>query len=344
MSDPTPINRVNELTRGHHPEHIPDDDEAAVEAAIEKDEVRGLWSDAWFELRRRPLFWIAVALIVIFVVMAVWPEFYAYWIPKLLRAIGLSDRNPDIGPEQPRVLSDRLDPPNAEAWFGYDRQGRDVYARTIYGAQVSILVGMCAAIGVGLVGGTIGVLSGYFGGWIDALLSRVMDIFFGLPFVLGAIVVLTTFSDPLKAPDPTRIKILVIATLVLMAWPQFARVMRSSVISTKQADYVQAARALGATNKRIILQHILPNAIAPLIVMTTIALGVFVGAEATLSFLGVGLRPPITSWGVMISDAQEYMESAAHMLLFPSAFLSAAVLGFVMLGETVREALDPKLR
>jgi oligopeptide transport system permease protein len=132
--------------------------------------------------------------------------------------------------------------------------------------------------------------------------------------------------------------------LVVLGWASFARIMRSSVISTKQLDYVQAARAIGARPGRIVFRHVLPNAIAPLIVVATISIGAYIGAEATLSFLGVGLREPVVSWGVMIAAGIRFREAAPHMMLFPGAFLTLAVLGFVMLGDAVRDALDPKLR
>lgn len=325
MSDPSAFARASQAEE-HPPEHQLGDDDEAVNGVAKKEKARGLWSDAWYDLRRKPLFWISVALIVIFLVMAVFPSLFT-----------------DVDPDKSE-LSKRTDGPEPGHVFGYDLQGRDVYARSVYGAQVSILVGMVAALGVGIFGGFMGVVAGYFGGWLDAVLSRIGDVFFGLPFVLGAIVLLSTFIDPTKSGDPTKIKVVVILAIVALSWPQFARVMRSSVIATKQADYVQAARALGAGHTRIITRHILPNAISPLIVMTTIALGVFVGVEATLSFLGVGLRPPIISWGIAISDAQTYLDIAPHMLLVPAGFLSAAVLGFVMLGEAVREAIDPKLK
>ncbi|NUS72354.1 MAG: ABC transporter permease [Corynebacteriales bacterium] len=325
MSDPGAFTNERETEEQQHaPEPFLGEEEAPPSGKQEK--ARGLWSDAWYDLRRKPLFWVSITLIVIFMLMALFPSLFTSTDPYAFD------------------LSKRTDGPESGHIFGYDLQGRDVYARSVYGAQVSILVGLVAALGVGLVGGAAGIIAGYYGGWIDAVLSRIGDVFFGLPFVLGAIVLLSTFIDPTKSGDPTKIKVVVILAIVVLSWPQFARVMRSSVIATKQSDYVQAARALGAGHTRIMVRHILPNAISPLIVMTTIALGVFVGVEATLSFLGVGLRPPIISWGIAISDAQTYLDIAPHMLLVPAAFLSAAVLGFVMLGEAVREAIDPKLK
>ncbi|MDQ1657173.1 MAG: oligopeptide transport system permease protein, partial [Cryptosporangiaceae bacterium] len=235
-------------------------------------------------------------------------------------------------------------PPSADAWFGRDRQGFDVYARAIYGTRISLIVGILATLGTTLVGGFVGILTGYYGGWLDSVLSRVGDLFLGLPFILGAVVLLSAFAGPRKDPSTVTIVGLVVGALILFGWPPFARIMRSSVISAKQADYVQAARALGAGSGRIIFRHLLPNCLAPTIVYAMISLGAYIGAEATLSYLGIGLRYPVVSWGVMISDAQPFLQTAPYILLFPSLFLSITVLSFVMLGDAVREALDPKLQ
>jgi oligopeptide transport system permease protein len=188
------------------------------------------------------------------------------------------------------------------------------------------------------------MLAAFHGGWPDAVLSRVADVFIGLPFVLGAIVILTTFNAPGASPNATRVIAQVVASIAVLSWPVAMRIMRSAVLAAKEQDYVKAARALGASSRRIILRHLLPNCLAPVLVYATIALGAFIGAEATLSFLGIGLRPPVVSWGVMISDARYYVRVAPHMLLFPAGFLTVTVLAFVMLGDAIREALDPKLR
>jgi oligopeptide transport system permease protein len=188
------------------------------------------------------------------------------------------------------------------------------------------------------------MLAGFRGGWVDTLLSRIADVFFGLPFVLGAIVILFTFNKPGSNNSTANIMLLVILSLVVLTWPVSMRIMRSSVLATKQADYIMAARALGAGSGRIIFKHLLPNCLAPLLVYSTILVGSFIGAEATLSFLGVGLQSPVVSWGIMISESGNFIRVSPHLLLFPAAFLVVAVLSFVMLGEAVREALDPKLR
>jgi oligopeptide transport system permease protein len=242
------------------------------------------------------------------------------------------------------ALSRSLVGPSSDAWFGYDVQGRDVYARTIYGARASIVVALGSTLGTTLIGGAMGVLAGFRGGWLDNLVSRIGEVFAGVPFVLGAIVILFTLNAPGSNRGEWSIMFIVIVSLVTLTWPVSMRIMRSAVLATKDADYITAARALGAGPMRIVVKHLIPNCLASLLVYATILVGAFIGAEAALSFLGVGLQTPVVSWGIMVSEAQNYLRVSAYLLLFPSAFLVTAVLSFVMLGEAVREALDPKLR
>ncbi len=287
---------------------------------------RGLLGDAWLDLRRKPVFWISATLILLFVVMAAMPFLFS------------SDNGVNGALTRSRV------PPGGEGWFGYDVQGRDVYARVVYGARASIIVAVTSTLCTVLFGGMMGVIAGYRGGWLDNLVSRVGEVFAAMPFVLGAIVILFTFNGPGAKNGEWEIMGLVILSLTVLTWPVSMRIMRSSVLAVKQADYIVAARAMGAGPARIIFKHLVPNCLAPVLVYSTILVGAFIGAEATLSFLGVGLRSPVISWGIMISEAQTYIRVSPHMLFFPAAFLVLAVLAFVMLGEAVREALDPKLR
>lgn len=288
---------------------------------------RSLWANAWIELRRNPLFWIASALILLFVVMALFPQLFTNKDPYFAD-LRLARR-----------------PPSSDALFGYDTQGYDVYARAIYGARSSILVGVFTTLFTLVFGSAMGIVAGYFGGWLDAVLSRIGDIFFAIPLLLGGILVLYTFPSNLETPYLIVVLKVVIA-MAVVGWPNLARLMRSSVLQVKPNDYVQAARALGASPARIILSHILPNSLAPVIVVSTINLGAFIAVEATLSFLGIGLQPPAVSWGLSISQASGIglIRIAPHMLLFPSLFLVLTVLAFIMLGDAVRDALDPKLR
>ncbi|AZZ38652.1 ABC transporter permease [Acidipropionibacterium jensenii] len=286
---------------------------------------RSLWTDAWSDLRRDPLFWISAVLIVIFIVMALFPGVFTSKDP---RACDLSAA---------RHL------PSPVHWFGTDVQGCDVYARTIHGARSSILVGILATLGTAIIGSLVGLVAGFHGGWIDTLLGRTGDIFYAIPLLLGGIIILYTFPNQVGTPYIVVV-LKVVAALAILGWPSIARLMRSSVLQVMPHDYIQAARALGARPWRIILSHVLPNAMAPVMVVATINLGTYIAIEATLSYLGIGLQEPAISWGVSISDASGlgYVRSAPHMLLFPSLFLSLAVLAFIFLGEAAQNAFDPK--
>jgi len=274
------------------------------------------------------MFWISAALIVFFVLMAAFPQLFTSTDPYLAD------------------LSKAREAPSADAWFGRDSQGYDVYARTVYGARASILVGLFAALFVALLGSFVGIIAGYQSGWIDSVLSRIGEIFLGIPLLLGGILFLYVFpSDPLTTPFLVQVA-KVALVLGVLGWPVIMRLMRGSVLQVKPNDYVQAARALGASPTRIISSHILPNSLASVIVVSTINLGVYISVEATLSFLGIGLQPPAISWGIQISEASGIglIRAAPHMLLFPSLFLSLTVLSFIMMGDVVRDALDPRLR
>jgi oligopeptide transport system permease protein len=286
-----------------------------------------LAADAWRDLRRNPLFWIASVLILVLVVMAIAPGLFTSVDPNYA------------------VLAEARQPPSDRHVFGTTALGYDVYSRTIYGARASILVGVFSSLVTALVGMVIGLVSGFYGGWLDGVLSRVGEIFFAIPLLLGGILFLYVIPNGLDTPLWQQIG-KVVLVIALFGWPSVARLMRSSVLQVKPNDYVTAARALGGSPFRLISSHILPNAIAPMIVVSTLNLGVFISVEATLSFLNIGLRPPAVSWGIDISAASAIglVRAAPNMLLFPSLFLSATVLAFIMLGDAVRDAIDPKLR
>lgn len=286
---------------------------------------RSLARDAWNDLRRSWIFWIALTLMLIFVVMAIAPGLFTSKDPTACDA----------------ALS--AQPPSSEAWFGYDAQGCDIYARTIYGARASIAVGFAATMMALVLGAGLGVVAGFYGGFTDTLISRLVDIFFAIPILLGSIIVLSSFPSDETTPQGVAISKVAFA-IAILGWTATARLARSSVIQVKQADYVLAARSLGATNWRIIRRHIVPNSLAPVIVITTISLGAYIGAEATLSYLGIGLQPPVISWGIAINEAQDFIRTDPWMLFFPATFLSLTVLAFIMLGDAIREALDPKLK
>ncbi|MER5711178.1 MULTISPECIES: ABC transporter permease [unclassified Streptomyces] len=291
---------------------------------VKAEKARSLWGDAWSDLRRNPYFIVSSVLIFFLLLISAFPGLFTSASPTTGDLVKHYVGKPELGNI------------GSEGWLGYDIQGRSVYARLIYGTRASIIVGIFVTLIVTVVGGITGMIAGYFGGWIDAVMSRITDIFFGIPFLLGAMVVLQAFVD--------RTVWVVVFALAFLGWTQMARVMRGAVITVKHADYVHAAKALGAGTTRILFRHILPNAMAPVIVVATIALGGYISAEATLSYLGLGLASPTVSWGVDISAGVQAIRTSQHILLYPSIMLSLTVLAFIMLGEAVRNALDPKLR
>ncbi|MEJ2867497.1 ABC transporter permease [Actinomycetospora sp. OC33-EN08] len=298
------------------------DDGAVVSPQAES----GLWSDAWKQLRRRPLFIVSGIVIVVLLVMALFPSLFTGADPTF------------------QVLDRSGEAPSAGSWFGRDLFGRDVYARAIYGAGPSLAVGLLASLGTVLVGSLAGLTMGYFRGLTDSVMSRIAEIFAGIPFVLGGIVILTSLNKPGEIVGSTRLVVQVVLTIVLLSWPLAMRIMRAAALASSQQDYVKAARALGAGPLRIMFRHMLPNCLAPVLVYGTIQLGVFIGAEATLSYLGIGLKDPVVSWGVMISEVQARIIQMPHALFFPAAFLVVTVLAFVMMGDALRDALDPRGR
>jgi oligopeptide transport system permease protein len=290
----------------------------APDLGPEPEKPRGAWGEAWREMRRSPKFYVSALLLLVLVFMAFFPGLFT-----------------DIDPKNCPIGESRVKP-NGDHWFGTNVQGCDVYARTVYGARASMIVGVATTALVVLIGGLVGALSGYFGGWADAVLARVTDIFFGIPLLLGALVFMSAFTD--------RTVWTVVLALGVFGWMQIARIMRGSVITVKESDYVVAARALGGGTGRILGRHVLPNALGPVIVVATISLGTFIAAEATLSFLGIGLPPSVVSWGGDIASATNVIRDDPYMLFFPSLFLALTVLSFILLGDVVRDALDPKLR
>jgi peptide/nickel transport system permease protein/oligopeptide transport system permease protein len=283
---------------------------------------RSLAADAWHDLRRSKIFWVALVIIAAVLLMAAWPSLFTSADPH------------DC------VLSRKHAGPSGGAIFGYDFQGCDVYAKTIYGARYSIEVGVFATLIAGVLGMAVGLSAGFFGGWLDALLSRFVDVMLAVPFLLGAIVL----AKRLGAGAENNGVLAVTVTLGVLGWTTAARVMRSSVIQAKNQDYVAAARMLGAGSGRLIFRHILPNSVTPYVVVLTILLGINIASEATLSFLGIGLKGDAVSWGISIAEATGYVRVAAGPLIWPSVFLAATVLAFIMLGDAVRDAFDPKLR
>lgn len=289
------------------------------DAPVEKS--RTLWGDVRYALVRNPVFWVSLVLVVIVLAFSVFPQLFA----------GPNPAGGSCNLDNARVK------PTWEHPFGYTIQGCSMWDSLVWGTRKSVSVAVITTFFTVLIGVFLGTLAGWYGGWIDSLLSRITDIFFGLPFLLGAIVFLAIF--------PVRNEWTIAAVLTIFGWPQLARVMRGSVISTKQRDYVDAARALGANDGFIIRRHVLANSIAPVVVLATIGFGGYISAEATLTFLGVGYQRPTVSWGLLVSDGQTLVFAGFwHLLVYPCAFIVAACLAFILLGDVLRDALDPRTR
>ncbi len=291
----------------------------AVDAVSDESAPSSQWGEAWRYLRRRPLFWIAGAMILLALLLALFPGLFTNTDPRYCE------------------LSRSLAGPESGHPFGFNRQGCDVYARVVYGARASVFVGVLATALVTLIGSLVGAIAGFFGGWIDSVLSRITDVFFAIPLVLAAIVVMQLFKEH-------RTILTVAVVLGAFGWVSIARITRGAVMSVKNEEFVQAARSVGASNWKILFSHILPNAAAPIISYATVALGTFIVAEATLSFLGIGLPPTIVSWGGDISQAQASLRTNPSILFYPAGALGLTVLSFIMMGDALRDALDPKAR
>ncbi|HYE50485.1 MAG TPA: ABC transporter permease subunit [Azospirillaceae bacterium] len=228
-------------------------------------------------------------------------------------------------------------PPQMENshWFGTDANGRDMFIRTLYGARVSLMVGIVTTFVALIIGVTYGAIAGYVGGRVDNLMMRVVDVLYSMPLMFFVIILVVVFG---------RNILLVFAAIGCVEWLTMARIVRGQTLSVKRKEYIEAARAAGVSNAAIIRRHIIPNVIGPVIVFMTLLVPVVILVESFLSFLGLGVQEPMTSWGVLISEGASQMENAPHMLIFPAIFLAVTLFCFNFIGDGLRDALDPKDR
>jgi peptide/nickel transport system permease protein len=245
---------------------------------------------------------------------------------------------PWLAPYNPAAqnLPDRLSPPTASHWMGTDELGRDVLSRVLFGARVSMLVSVCVVCGAGLFGLAVGSIAGYFGGWLDRFVNVVLiNAFLSFPGILLAIAFAAFLGPGLGK---------VILALVITGWAGYARLARAQVLQQKEMEYVLAARSLGASGARILVRHLLPNILQPVMVQATIAIAGAILAESTLSFLGLGVLAPMASWGAMLNDARGHIFDAPHLVVFPALAIACAVLAFNLLGDALRDWMDPRMR
>lgn len=297
--------------------------------AVDVDAVpESQWKEAWKRLRKSPLFWLASVIIVVLAVMVAFPTLFTSADPNAAK------------------LGDQFAPPSDGHPFGYNFQGGDIWARTVYGARASVAVGVLATLVTVILGMVTGAIAGFYGGIVDTLLSRLSDIFFSIPLLLACIVVISVINNLYPSRGFWGSVLVVVMALALFAWPQITRQMRGAVLEVKNLEFVDAATAIGASRITNLRRHIVPNALSPVIVSATIMLGVFIVSESALSFLGLGLPQNIVSWGNDLAAAQDLVRSGRHLVVMwvPATALAVTVLGFVLLGEAVREALDPKAK
>jgi peptide/nickel transport system permease protein len=245
---------------------------------------------------------------------------------------------PWIGHANPSAqnLATRLQPPSMQHWMGTDELGRDIFSRILFGARISLLVSICVVLGCGTIGLTLGLLTGYSGGTFDRVVNLLLiNAFLSFPGVLLAIAFAAFFGPGIGK---------VILALVITGWAGYARLARAQVLKVKESEYILAARSLGASPLRIMLRHLLPNILQPVLIQATIGMAGAILAEATLSFLGLGVLAPIPSWGAMLNDARSHLFDAPHMVVFPALAVMLAVLAFNLLGDAWRDWLDPRTR
>lgn len=244
---------------------------------------------------------------------------------------------PIIAPYDPTLMdmSKRLAPPSAEHWFGNDDKGRDILSRILYGSRISLTVGILSTILGAIVGVILGVVSGYYGKWVDSLIMRICDVLLAFPGILLALAIVSILG-----PSTTN----VIIAVAFFAVPTFARIVRGSTLSVKKLEYVDAIRAMGSSDTRIIFKHILPNITSPIIVQSTLYIASAIITASALSFLGLGTQPPTPEWGTMLAQGRSFMAQAPHISLFPGLIILIVVVGFNLFGDGLRDALDPKTK
>ncbi|WMI71754.1 ABC transporter permease [Aminobacterium sp. MB27-C1] len=283
-----------------------------------------LWYEAWIRFRRNKLAMIGLFMVIALLSIAIFAPFIAPHDPtkQLIWTEGVKAK---------------LAAPSAEHWMGTDLYGRDIFSRIIYGARISLQIGIFATIVSLVVGVTLGALAGYFGGYVDDIISWVINVVFAFPFFLFVLAVVAVFKNPGM--------IVIFISIGIVTWVPIARVARAQFISLREREYVEATKALGLPTSRIIFRHILPNAIAPIIVQATLGMGGVITTEAGLAFLGFGAQPPTPSWGLMISEGQRYLTTGQWWwAIFPGLAIMYTVLAFNFVGDGLRDALDVRLK
>ena len=275
--------------------------------------------DVWRRFKRNKMAMVGLVILTFLILAAVFANVIADFETEVIR----------------QNIPNRLQPPSAEHWFGTDEFGRDIFARIVHGARVSLSVGVIA-VGISLIiGGFFGAIAGYYGSLVDNIIMRIMDVFLAVPGMLLAIAIVAALGSSM-----TNLMIAV----GISSMPVYARIVRASVLSIKDMEFIEASRAIGARNMTIILNHIIPNSLAPIIVQSTLGVAGAILATAALSFIGLGIQPPYPEWGAMLSGGRTFMRDSPHIVMFPGLFIMLTILVLNMIGDGLRDALDPRLK
>lgn len=288
----------------------------AAESSFQK---QSRFRQTWKQLKKNKAAMAGLAIIAVFVLLALCADFIADYDTVVIA----------------QNIEQRLQPPSSQHWFGTDNYGRDIFARVIHGSRMSLTIGVVSTVVSVLCGGILGALAGFYGGKVDNIISRIMDALLCIPAILMALCIIAALG-------PGLVNLMIAITISQV--PGFTRLIRSVIMTLRDQDYVEAARSCGTSDVRIICRHIIPNALGPIIVQATMAMADMILTAAGLSFIGMGIAPPTPEWGTMLSEGREQIRNAPYMITFPGIAIVLSALSFNMLGDGLRDALDPRLK
>lgn len=289
----------------------------AENTVVKKKKKSGPWREVWRRLKQNKAAILGLLVMVILILAAIFADYVAPY--------GYDDQD----------LMRRFQTPNSQHWFGTDNFGRDIFSRIVYGAQVSLKVGLIA-VGIAMfIGGALGAVAGFYGGKIDNFIMRFIDVLLAIPSILLAISIVAALGPELRN---------VMIAVGIGSIPSYGRIVRASVLSLRDQEFIEAARAVGADDTRLILKHIIPNSMAPLIVQATIGVANAILSAAGLGFIGLGIQPPLAEWGAMLNSGRQYIRDYPHLTAFPGLAIMITIFALNLLGDGLRDALDPRLK
>ena len=288
------------------------------QVVVQEEKVVGPWKEAWRTFKKNKSAMVGLGIVLFFIILAIVGPYIA----------------PQEHPDH-QNLSIRLQAPSSEFWFGTDDLGRDVLSRILHGAQLSLTVGLTAVLMSAVVGSFLGIIAGYYGRWVDTIISRIFDIMLAFPSILLEIAIVSILGPSLQNA---------LIAIAIINIPNFGRLIRSKVLTIKEEEYIQAAKAIGMKNSRILYRHILPNSMTPILVQGTLAIATAIIEAAALGFLGLGAEQSVPEWGKMLADSRMFLLNAPWAMIFPGLAIMLTVIGFNLLGDGLRDALDPKMK